>query len=78
MNLWIYPRLVDSTSKHAKTSDSGKFGAHDELYIHAKKGTTAWNLPHSQYWDYGVKHHAIRRFHGISPGFPVHYQDLEY
>ena len=25
-----------------------------------------------------VKHHAIRRYHGISPGFPVHYQDLEY
>ena len=46
--------------------------------IHAKNATAAWNLPILSTRILGYNDHAKRRYHGISPGFPVHYQDLEY
>ena len=40
--------------------------------------TAAWNLPIPSTRMLGGKYHAMRRYHGISPVFTVHYQDLEY
>ena len=46
------------------------------VYTHAKNATAAWNLPILSTRILGQNNHAKRRDHGISPGFPVHYQDL--
>ena len=48
------------------------------LIIHAKNATPACNMPILSTRILGLNHHAKRRYHGISPGFPVHYQNLEH
>ena len=66
--------------------DAARSIAHDYVYmsldlvhrIHAKNATPAWIMPILSTRILGQNNHAKRRDHGISPGFPVHYQDLEH
>ena len=45
---------------------------------HTNDKTAAWYMPiPSTLGIWGI-YHAIRRYHGTSPIFPVHYQYLEY
>ena len=56
----------------------GHAGDAHAVGTHAKNATAAWNLPILSTRILGQNNHAKRRDHGISPGFPVHYQDLEH